>query len=97
MNPYCRAALFLIRLGAIGLVLTGFMLLSGDVVNWMARSPVATRAWVVPLEFLVMIIGAVLLWRSRKLAHRFTAQFDEVEEKSLEELLDSDDESGRDG
>jgi small-conductance mechanosensitive channel len=93
VNPYCRAALFLIRLVAIGLVVTGLMLLAGDVVNWMARSPVATRTWVVPLEVLLMIIGALLLLRSRKLAHRFTEQFDDVAEKSLEELLDSDDES----
>ncbi len=91
MNPYRRAARFLLRLVGAGLALVGLMLVSGDVVGWLGRSEVKTPWFIVLLQVVPMLLGVWLLLRSDALATSFTAHLEETEEKTAEELLDSDD------
>jgi flagellar biosynthesis protein FliR len=69
------------------------MLLSRYVLGWMARSPVDSSAFIVALQTLPLAGGLLLLIKSSAIAHRLTDEFSETREKSLEELLDSDDET----
>lgn len=91
MNPYRRAALFLIRLTAIGLVLISLVLLSRYVLGWMAHQEVSTSAAITVLQVVCLVGGMILLIKSDSLAGRLTEDLEETPEKTVEELLESDD------
>lgn len=92
MNPYRRAALFFLRLTGVGCLVIGLVLLGGEVMGSMTKRPVKSPWFVVVLEAGLTLAGAMLLVRSSAIATRWTEQFEEPEEKSLEQLLDSDEE-----
>jgi hypothetical protein len=92
VNPYRRAALFFLRLAGTGCLVIGLLLLGGEVAGSLTQRPVKSPWFVVVLEAGLALAGVLLLTRARSIAARWTKQFDEPEEKSLEELLDSDDE-----
>lgn len=68
------------------------MLLSRYVLGWIARRPVESSVGIIVLQTLPLAGGLLLLIKSSAIAHRLTDDFSETREKTLEELLDSDDE-----
>lgn len=89
MNPYTKAAQFVIRLAGFGVVAVSVILLLGNVVLILSDRP-PERALVVTLESFCFAFGCVILWKSTSLAERLTGELDDNGE-----LEDSDEsESG---
>jgi hypothetical protein len=76
MNPYFRAALFLIRLIAAGFCIFSITLLCSDVFLMLSHRPISGSARLA-LKSLPLLIGFVLFLKSYALAKHLTRDFDE--------------------
>jgi hypothetical protein len=76
MNPYFKAALFLIRLIAAGFAIFGGTLLSSDVFLLLSHKPISGPA-TLALKCLPLLIGLVLFVKSYALAKNLTKDFEE--------------------
>jgi hypothetical protein len=76
MNPYFKAALFLIRLVAAGFCILSLALYSSDVFLMLSHRPISGRASLA-LKLLPLLIGLALFVKSYALAKRLTKDFDE--------------------
>lgn len=78
MNPYTKAAQFLIRLVGFGFLIVSIVLLSGNLVLMLADRPTDTSG-ALALEAMPFLIGAVVLWKSTTLARSLTRDLGEDE------------------
>ena len=76
MNPYFKAALFLIRLIAAGFAICGITLLCSDVFLFLSHKPISAPG-VLALKLLPLLIGLALFLKSDSLARRLTRDFEE--------------------
>lgn len=76
MNPYLRAALFVIRLAAAGFVIFGITLLCSDLFLMLSHKPVS-KPLTLALKALPILIGLVLFLKSYALAKHLTKDFEE--------------------
>ena len=77
MNPYTKAALFLLRMIAFGFVLVSVLQL-GSLVFYFAGPKKPVIDWVsVGLRSIPLLIGLVLLIKSYAIARKLTEHFDE--------------------
>jgi hypothetical protein len=76
MNPYFKAALFLIRLIAAGFAIFGITLLCSDVFLMLSHKPISGPG-TLALKLLPLLIGLVLFLKSYALAKRLTRDFEE--------------------
>ncbi len=76
MNPYFKAALFLIRLIAAGFAIFGITLLCGDLFLLLSHKPISGRG-TLALKVLPLLIGLLLFVKSYALAKHLTRDFDE--------------------
>lgn len=76
MNPYFKAALFLIRLVAAGFVILGGTLLCSDLFLILSHKPVS-GAGTLALKALPILIGFVLFLKSYGMAKHLTKDFEE--------------------
>jgi len=77
MNPYTKAALFLIRLVAFGFILFSLLQLSTYLFYFFGEKKPAGSALSILLKTLPLVIGLVLLLKSYKIARKLTEDFDE--------------------
>ncbi len=78
MNPYTKAAQFVIRLVGVGFAIVSLALLSGNAVLMLASRPTDAPGALV-LEGIPFLIGAVVLWKSTALAKALTRDLGEDE------------------
>jgi hypothetical protein len=71
LNPYAKAALFVIRLAACGLIVLGFGLCAGDLFLWLARRPFSGPG-LLALKASPVPAGAALYWKAKAIAIRLT-------------------------
>ena len=71
MNPYTKAALFIIRLVAFAFILFGALSLGADYFASRQDKPNPGTLWLF-LEIFSVLLGIVLLIKSRELAKKFT-------------------------
>lgn len=76
VNPYFKAALFLIRLVAAGFAIFGITLLCVDVVSMLSHKPISGPG-TLALKLVPLLIGLVLFLKSYSLAKRLTRDFEE--------------------
>ena len=76
MNPYYKAALFLIRLIAAGFAIFGITLLCSDLFLMLSHKPVSGPG-TLALKALPILIGLVLFLKSYALAKHLTKDFEE--------------------
>mgnify|MGYP006326496857 CR=1 FL=1 len=76
MNPYTKAALFIVRLVAFAFVLFGALPLGLDYFARRQHKPAAGTLWLF-LEIFSLLLGVVLLIKSREIAKKLTENFDE--------------------
>ena len=76
MNPYTKAALFVIRLVACAFVLFGALALGADYFARRQNKPAAGTFWLF-LEIFSVLLGFVLLFKSREIAKKLTEDFEE--------------------
>ena len=76
MNPYTKAALFIIRMVAFAFVLFGALPLGADYFARRQHKPAAGTLWLF-LEIFSLLLGVVLLIKSREIAKKLTENFDE--------------------
>ncbi len=76
MNPYTKAALFIIRLVAFAFILFGALPLGADYFASRQGKPTSGLFWLA-LEILSLSIGVVLLFRSGAIAKKLTEDFEE--------------------
>jgi hypothetical protein len=76
MNPYFRAALFLIRLIAAGFGIFGITLLCSDLFLLLSHKPISGPG-TLALKLLPLLIGLALFVKSHSFAKRLTRDFEE--------------------
>ena len=76
MSPYTKAALFIIRLVAFAFVLFGALPLGADYFARRQHRPAAGTLWLF-LEIFSLLLGFVLLFKSREIAKKLTEDFEE--------------------
>ena len=76
MNPYTKAALFIIRLIAFAFILFGALPLSADYFARRHNKPSGSTLWLF-LEIFSLLLGFVLLFKSGAIAKKLTKDFDE--------------------
>ena len=76
MNPYAKAALFIIRLVAFAFVLFGALPLGADYLARRQNKPNAGTVWLF-LEIFSLLLGFILLFKSREIAKKLTEDFEE--------------------
>ena len=76
MNPYTKAALFIIRLAAFAFILFGALPLGADYFARRQGKPSAGTIWLF-LEIFSVLLGFVLLFKSGAIARKLTEDFDE--------------------
>jgi hypothetical protein len=76
MNPYFKAALFLIRLIAAGFCIFSLTMLSSDVFLLLSNKPISGPP-TLALKSLPLLIGLVLFLKSYALAKHLTKDFEE--------------------
>ena len=76
MNPYTKAAQFIIRLVAFAFVLFGALPLGADYFARRQNKPAAGTLWLF-LEIFSLLLGFVLLFKSGAIAKKLTKDFDE--------------------
>jgi len=76
MNPYTKAARFIIRLVAFAFILFGALPLGLDYFARRQQQPAAGTFWLF-LEIFSLLLGVVLLIKSREIAKKLTENFDE--------------------
>jgi hypothetical protein len=77
MNPYTKAALFLIRMIAFGCILCSLLLLASYVFYLRAEKKPDDGVISLILKTLPLLVGFVLLCKSGAIAKKLTEQFDE--------------------
>jgi hypothetical protein len=75
LSPYAKAALFVIRLIACGLIILGFGLCAGDLYLYMSHHPISRPA-VLALKAAPALAGAVLYGKARSMAIHLTKDLD---------------------
>ena len=76
MNPYTKAALFIIRLIAFAFILFGALPIGADYFARRQNKPSGSALWLI-LEILSLLLGIVLLFKSGAIAKKLTEEFDE--------------------
>ncbi len=76
MNPYTKAASFVIRLIAFGFILFGALPLGANYFAHRQHKPSAGIFWIA-LEILSLLLGLVLLFKSGALAKKLTEDLEE--------------------
>ena len=76
MNPYTKSARLLIRLIGFGFVAVSLTLLGGDLFVVLARHEQGS-VLKLGLEGFCLVLGALILWKSSKMARRLTEDFEE--------------------
>ena len=76
MNPYTKAALFIIRLVAFAFILFGILPLGADYFARRQGEAGAGTLWLF-LEIFSLLLGFVLLFKSREIAKKLTEDFEE--------------------
>lgn len=76
MNPYTKAASFVIRLIAFALILFGALPLGANYFASRQHKPSAGIFWI-SLEIFSLLAGLVLLFKSGALAKKLTEDFEE--------------------
>ena len=76
MNPYTKAALFIIRLVAFALVLFGALPLGADYFVRRQNKPIGSKLWLF-LEIFSLLLGFVLLFKSGAIAKKLTEDFED--------------------
>ncbi|MEO7297261.1 MAG: hypothetical protein ABI042_01645 [Verrucomicrobiota bacterium] len=76
MNPYTKAALFIIRLVAFAFVLFGALPLGADYFARRQNKPIGSTLWLF-LEIFSLLLGFVLLFKSGAIAKKLTEDFEE--------------------
>ena len=76
MNPYTKAATFVIRLVAFAFVLFGALPLGADYFARRRGQPSAGTIWLF-LEIFSLLLGFVLLFKSGEIAKKLTEDFEE--------------------
>ena len=71
VNPYTKAATFVLRLAGVGMVLISFVLLAGNLMMHLTQHKVDAPALLI-LESLPLPLGIVVLWKSTAMARRLT-------------------------
>jgi hypothetical protein len=77
VNPYRKAALFLIRLVALALIFISLLFMGGYAMSWMLQRPVNAKWSLVLLETLPFIVGFLLLFKASAIARRLTEDLDD--------------------
>ena len=93
MNPYVKAALFLVRLTGFGLVIVALFLMSGNLALIVSRQPVQ-KPLGLALEALVLLAGFVLLWKSADIARRMVGGLDDESDESPMDIQIDDEDRG---
>jgi hypothetical protein len=75
LNPYAKAALFVLRLAACGLIILGGGLCAPDVYLYLSHRP-AARPAALALKAVPALAGAALYARSKAVALRLTKDLD---------------------
>jgi len=75
ISPYAKAALFVIRLAACGLIILGCGLYATDVFLYMSHHPVSRPA-VLALKAVPVLAGAALYGKSKGIAVYLTKDLD---------------------
>lgn len=76
MNPYTKAAIFVIRLVAFAFVLFGALPLGANYFTRGQTTQSGSMIWIF-LEIFSLLLGFVLLFKSRDIAKKLTEDFDE--------------------
>lgn len=76
MNPYTKAALFIIRLIAFAFILFGALQLGADYFASRQNKPSAGTLWLF-LKVFSLLLGFVLLFKSSAIAKKLTEDFDD--------------------
>jgi hypothetical protein len=76
MNPYTKAALFIIRLVAFAFILFGTLPLGADYLARRQNKPSGSAVWLF-LEIFAILLGFVLLFKSGAIAKKLTEDFEE--------------------
>lgn len=76
MNPYTKAALFIIRLVAFAFILFGALALGADYFASRQNTPNPGKIWLF-LKIFFLVLGFVLLFKSGAIAKKLTEDFDE--------------------
>jgi hypothetical protein len=71
LSPYTKAALFVIRVIAFGLIILSFCLYSTDLFLVLANRPLRTGAGLA-LKGLPLVAGLILYWKSDGIAKKLT-------------------------
>jgi hypothetical protein len=77
MNPYRRAALFLIRLIAFGLILFSLLQVSSYYFSLKTRKKSEQSALAISLKTVPFLIGFILLVKGKSIAKKFTEDLDD--------------------
>jgi hypothetical protein len=75
MSPYAKAALFVIRLAACGLIILSFGLCASDLYLCLSHRPFSGPA-VLALKGAPALAGAALYWKSKGMAVHLTKDLD---------------------
>jgi hypothetical protein len=84
MNPYVKAALFVVRLAGFGLAAIGLFLLASNAALVATRQSVQ-KPTALALEALTFLAGIAVLWKSGAIARRIVGGLDEDDDDSGQE------------
>lgn len=76
MNPYTKAATFVIRLVAFAFILFGALPLGADYFAHRQNKPIGSTLWLF-LEIFSLLLGIVLLFKGGAIAKKLTEDFEE--------------------
>lgn len=76
MNPYTKAASFVVRLVAFAFILFGALPLGANYFASRQHKPSGSMIWMI-LEILSLLVGFVLLIKSTTIAKKLTEDFEE--------------------
>jgi hypothetical protein len=75
LSPYAKAALFVIRLIACGLIILGFGLCSSDLFLYLSHRPISQPV-LLALKASPVLAGVVVLVKAKAMAVHFTKDLD---------------------
>ncbi len=75
LSPYAKAALFVIRLIACGLIILGFGFCASDLYLYLSHRPISQPA-LLALKASPVLFGAVVLAKAKAMAVYFTKDLD---------------------
>ncbi len=76
MNPYTKAATFVVRLVAFAFILFGALPLGAEYFARRQHKPISGTLWLF-LEIFSLLLGFVLLFKSSAIAKKLTEDFEE--------------------